>query len=108
MKNIYIVFIIFCNLLLFSCSIKQNKLTTNLFEKQPETIIVNISSASDENLKLGQANFEGRCTSCHQLYEPNEFDKNEWKSITYRMQKKAHLNDVEINQVYEYIVSNLK
>lgn len=102
-------FIILTILLLNSCATKQTKpltIITNTESLTNQEVIA--SSVSDEDLKLGKVNFEGRCTSCHQLYEPKEFDKNEWKLITYRMQKKAHLNDVEIKQVYEYIISNLK
>jgi cytochrome c5 len=102
-------FTILTILLLNSCATKQTK--PILIIPKTESLInpeVISSSVSEEDLKQGKTTFEGRCTSCHQLYEPKEFDKNEWKSITHRMQKKAHLDDLEIEKVYNYIISNLK
>jgi nitrate/TMAO reductase-like tetraheme cytochrome c subunit len=94
--------------ILFSCATKQIKQVIDLPKTESLEKAEEISAVSEEDLKQGKATFEGRCTSCHQLYEPKEFDKNEWKSITHRMQKKAHLDDIEIAKVYNYIVSNLK
>jgi mono/diheme cytochrome c family protein len=102
------VFVLLTISILFSCATKQTKTVTNIPKTEPVANIEIIPSISEEDLKQGKATFEGRCTSCHQLYEPKEFDKNEWKSITHRMQKKAHLDDIEIGKVYNYIVSNLK
>lgn len=94
--------------MLFSCATKQAQQLSIIPKTEPVPNIEGISSVSDQDLMLGKATFEGRCANCHQLYEPKEFDKTEWKSITNRMQKKAHLNDVEIEKVFNYIVSNLK
>jgi nitrate/TMAO reductase-like tetraheme cytochrome c subunit len=62
---------------------------------------------SETDLAEGKILLESRCIQCHQIYEPKSFDKKEWKHITHSMQKKAKLNAVEINKVYNYIVSNL-
>ncbi len=71
-------------------------------------IVEAVSAFSPEYLAEGKTTFENNCARCHQLYSPNEFDKTEWKKITNRMQNKAHLDDVQIEKVYQYIVSNLK
>ena len=67
-----------------------------------------VAAISPEFLAEGKTTYENNCARCHQLYNPQEFDKTEWKKITNRMQNKAHLDDVQIEKVYQYIVSNLK
>jgi hypothetical protein len=62
---------------------------------------------SETDLAEGKILLESRCIQCHQIYDAKSFDKMEWKHITHSMQKKAKLNDVEINKVYNYIVSSL-
>jgi cytochrome c5 len=59
------------------------------------------------DLAEGKNLLETRCVECHKIFDAQSFDHKEWKQITLRMQKKAMLNDVEINKVYHYIVSNL-
>lgn len=105
MKNRVFIFLVI--LILFSCATKQIKTVTNIVITQPIAKVEVIPSVSEEDLKQGKATFEGSCNSCHQLYEPKQFNKKEWEEITNRMQKKAHLNDVEISKVYNYIVSKL-
>lgn len=73
----------------------------------PEQVGV-VAAISPEYLAEGKTTFENNCARCHQLYDPQEFDKTEWKKITNRMQNKAHLDDAQIEKVYQYIVSNLK
>jgi cytochrome c5 len=62
---------------------------------------------SETDLAEGKILLESRCVECHKIYEPKTFNKKQWKHITHSMQKKAKLNAVEINKVYNYIVSNL-
>lgn len=84
--------------------------TKPIIETKPE-IIVKLevdSEISNSDLISGKSIFESHCSSCHQLYDPKEFDKNEWKSITKRMQKKAHLDNDEILKVYNYLVVDMK
>lgn len=55
----------------------------------------------------GKNLYENNCANCHKLYGAKEFSAEEWKPILYSMQKKAHLNDVEMATISNYINSQL-
>lgn len=59
------------------------------------------------DLEDGKYVYENVCGNCHKFYEAKTFDKLEWKNITTRMQDKTHLNDTDIENVYQYIISTL-
>jgi cytochrome c5 len=92
-----ILILLAVTIVVYSCA---TKITTPAKAAIPEVV-----SAAD--LATGKTLLESKCIQCHQIYPSNAFDKKEWKHITHSMQKKAQLNDVEINQVYNYIVSSL-
>ena len=62
---------------------------------------------SEAELAFGKDIYENVCNNCHKLYQTKSFDKAEWKVITNRMQDKTHLNDIDIQNVYRYIISTL-
>lgn len=53
----------------------------------------------------GKKLFEQSCVSCHKLYEPSDFNAEQWKPIMARMQKKARLNDTEALAIYTYLTT---
>jgi cytochrome c5 len=55
----------------------------------------------------GKDLYDNNCAKCHKLYEPKKFSQEDWKSILVRMQKKAHLDDVQIVSISNYITSQL-
>ena len=97
--------LIFASIFILGCSAKKN--VSKVEEKPLKTEEV-VLAISEVELSQGKTIYETNCARCHQLYDAKEFDKDEWKNITSRMQKKAHLDDIEIAKVYQYIVSNLK
>jgi cytochrome c5 len=58
-------------------------------------------------LAAGKSLYENSCVKCHKLYEPKKFTQEEWAPILVRMQKKAHLDDVQMASVTSYIHSQL-
>ena len=97
-------------LLLISCGTKTIVNTKPEVNSKLETSTKPAIAIDNDNsdLSIGKTLFENNCANCHQLYDSKEFDKNEWKAITKRMQKKAQLTDVEILKVYNYLVIDLK
>lgn len=59
------------------------------------------------DIEDGKYVYENVCNNCHKFYDAKSFTKIEWKNITKRMQDKTHLNDADIENVYQYIISTL-
>jgi cytochrome c5 len=88
-------------ILLLSCASKTlnaNTVVTKDVEKVELT----------KELAEGKTLYENSCVRCHKLYEPLEFSKKDWKPIVVRMQKKAHLDDMQGNSIYNYLASATK
>jgi cytochrome c5 len=96
-----IVLFTFAVALLFSCA-----------SKTPSTNVVVIQEVKKveltKELAEGKELYESNCVRCHKLYEPSKFTKEDWKPIVARMQKKAHLDDMLGNSIYNYVSSYAK
>lgn len=54
-------------------------------------------------LAEGKNLFENNCAKCHKLYDPSDFNAEQWKPIMLSMQKKAKLQDAEREKIYNYL-----
>lgn len=54
----------------------------------------------------GKTLYENNCASCHKLYETKAFSVEEWQPILKRMQKKAKLQDADMEKINTYLTSN--
>ena len=91
-------------LLLVSCGTKKSTpavAATSTVTETAKTIELTPELAEGKNL------YDNSCAKCHKLYEPKKFSQEEWKPILTRMQKKAHLDDVQIASISNYITSQL-
>ena len=64
-----------------------------------------INSVSVENLKEGRELYVKNCSSCHQLYMPNQYDAVTWKHNLDEMQARAKITDDQKKLVYDYLVN---
>lgn len=99
--------IILASIFVVGCAAKPAVIPNYETPPPPEQVEA-VVAITPEYLAEGKITYENNCARCHQLYDPQQFDKTEWKKITNRMQNKAHLDDAQIEKVYQYIVSNLK
>ena len=67
-----------------------------------------VNSVSVENLKKGRALYTNNCSSCHQLYMPNQYNAATWKHNLDEMQERAKISDDQKKLVYDYLVSSPK
>lgn len=55
----------------------------------------------------GKELFESNCAKCHALPNATEYSKERWSPILVNMQKKAHLDDLQMSSISNYIYAQL-
>ena len=96
--------------IIYSCASKSNVPTAEVKkeETKKEVIVVKKevvrgATVMTPELAEGMALYENNCAKCHKLYSPKDFSAEEWKPIVARMQKKAHLGDIEGQKILNYV-----
>jgi cytochrome c5 len=85
---------------LFSCASKTVAVQTAPTEVAKTTVL-------SPELVEGKNLYENSCARCHKLYAPTAYSKENWQPILTRMQVKAHLDDVKMASISNYISSQL-
>ncbi|MBF2708412.1 c-type cytochrome [Flavobacterium soyangense] len=80
-------------LLIISCSSK-------LYVPKSES-----STVSVDDLKTGREIYVKKCSSCHQLFLPNQYNEKAWSLNLTEMQDRAKITDAEKQLIYQYIVN---
>jgi mono/diheme cytochrome c family protein len=81
-------------ILIYSCSPKTTPLPTE------------IKKDTSASLAEGKSLYENNCAKCHKLYNPNDYNAQEWLPILESMQKKAKISDAEHDKIYAYLTAN--
>ncbi|WP_293890929.1 cytochrome c [Flavobacterium sp.] len=94
--------------IIYSCASKSSVPTTEVKKSEPAatTTAVKIATVMTPELAEGQNLYENNCAKCHKLYDSKDFSTEEWKPIVARMQKKAHLDDMQGQKIYNYLTMN--
>ncbi|NEW81651.1 MAG: cytochrome c [Mariniphaga sp.] len=61
------------------------------------------AGVSTDTLALGRKLYVNNCGSCHSLYLPAQYTKNEWVKVMPEMQKKANCNDQQVAIITKYL-----
>jgi mono/diheme cytochrome c family protein len=61
------------------------------------------ANATLEQLQQGRDLYINNCGSCHNLYSPDDFSVNSWKSIMPRMASKTNMNTSQVSLVSKYV-----
>lgn len=89
------------SVIIYSCASKSSVPTAEA-PKATETKIAFATVLTPE-LAEGKSLYENNCAKCHRLYDTKEFSAEDWKPIVARMQKKAHLDDVQGQKIFNYV-----
>lgn len=100
--------------IIYSCASKSNTTVAANETKpapaaegnKPASAIVTtpaVATVMTPELAEGKELYDNNCAKCHRLYRADEFSAEEWKPIVTRMQKKAHLDDLQGQKIYNYI-----
>lgn len=65
-------------------------------------------NVSLETLIQGRNLYINKCASCHNLYLPSQYTKQQWIPILIKMQVKAKLTDSQIKLIGSYIEKSCK
>lgn len=74
----------------------------------PVTADAEKAGISLDTLNNGRNLYINNCASCHTLYAPEKFTTAEWKKNVNAMQKRAHINDEQKEQILKYLTLKLK
>ena len=58
-------------------------------------------------LAEGKDLYENNCAKCHDLFKPQDYSKENWAPILVSMQEKAHLSDIQMASISNYIYAQL-
>ena len=108
--NLRIIRLAIVAVTVYSCASKPTAVSTPPAPPSPPKVTVvtppQVMIMTAE-LAAGKTSYENNCAKCHRLFEPKEFSKEDWAPILVKMQKKAHLSDVEMAPITNYIYTQL-
>jgi cytochrome c5 len=88
--------------IIYSCASKSSVPTVDVKKEEIKKEVVKVAELTPE-LAEGKSLYENNCAKCHKLYDTKSFSAEEWKPIVDRMQKKAHLGDMDGHMIYNYV-----
>jgi mono/diheme cytochrome c family protein len=64
-------------------------------------------SASLVEMQAGRKLYVQKCGSCHSLFLPEKYNKQQWEHFLNEMQQKASINNDEKEQILKYLSKGL-
>ena len=61
--------------------------------------------ASVASLERGRDLYVARCSGCHPLHRPNEFEPARWNELVTKMAPRARLSEEERTQILRYLAA---
>ena len=89
--------------IVYSCASKSSVPTTEVKKTEPTVSTTVVATVLNPELAEGKSLYENNCAKCHKLYDTKEFSAEDWKPIVARMQKKAHLEDLDGQKILNYV-----
>jgi cytochrome c5 len=96
-----------------ACSKKSSPsktIVTTTSQTPPTVVVVDAPKASPvpatEMVAAGKTVYEGKCNRCHGLKNTADYTADRWDGILRSMAPKAHLSDIETQQVTAYVKAN--
>jgi cytochrome c5 len=84
--------------IIYSCASKSS-IPTAVTPKEE----IKFATVMTPELAEGKSLFENNCGKCHDLYKASDFNAEQWKPIVLDMQKKANLDDLQGQKIYNYL-----
>ncbi len=64
------------------------------------------NDASQQQLLAGRKLYLDHCSSCHNLYFPNQFTAGQWQNNINEMQLRAKITDEEKGKILKYLLNH--
>ena len=65
----------------------------------------NTNNETQKQLLYGRKMYVEHCSSCHNLFFPKQFSKEQWTKAIDEMQLKANISNDEKNSILLYLIS---
>lgn len=86
---------------LYSCGFDASKYYT------PSEANATKAAVSIESLVAGRAKYIATCGECHRLYKPDRNSASDWSMYLDDMQERAEISDIEKQQIFKYLTSEI-
>jgi len=90
--NKIVLLIIFCCLIIIGCGVSLYIPASN-------------DKVEQQRLLSGRELYVEHCSSCHDLYFPKQFSKQQWVTKLEIMSVKAKINDNDKQLIFNYLIS---
>ena len=91
--------VVFLSVIGTSCS-KNDTSISNLYLPTSSDVTAN---ATLDQLTQGRQLYIDNCSRCHQLYSPDSFSANQWKTIIAAMAPRTPMSSAEVQMVTKYV-----
>lgn len=61
-----------------------------------------------DTLRAGRRMYVDYCSSCHSLYLPEQYTRDDWSTIMDYMQERSKINEDQKEQILRYLETNSK
>ena len=58
---------------------------------------------ASEDLSESRKLYLTKCSKCHKLYDPADYEDASWEKWMVKMKKKAHLDDGQFRKIRDYL-----
>lgn len=104
--KVRIVALALLGIIIYSCAPKIAPTPPPPPPAPPEPIAaVESAPAISDELAEGKLLYENNCAKCHQLYNPKDFNEDQWFQITLKMQPMADISDEVRQKIYKYVTA---
>ncbi len=52
----------------------------------------------------GRQLYLSKCSSCHNIYLPDNYSQTQWKNILDKMQERSKISDTEKEKIFNYLL----
>ena len=109
LMRLKIIATVLLTVVLFSCGAKLavSAMKHDTVQVPPKLASLPEEKPKPEDFYAGKSLYENNCAKCHKLYGATEFSKADWQPVLIKMQKKAHLDNIQMASISYYIYSQL-
>ena len=115
MNKIACILLFLLGMVLSECKTTSKSTVTTAAPKRPEQPAEvkaetkhDISDSITASIAQGQTVYQTKCYQCHDLPRVTDYSRADWSDIMIKMSRKAHLSNLETDQVLAFVNNVVK